>query len=78
MAKKLLAGSLGKRIRRIRKAQKMSQAEFGKMIGASQRAVSYWEHGITLIGTEHLMSIKEVFNVDMSELDPFIEWNSGE
>ena len=37
---------IGKKIKELRTQKGISQTELAKAIGASQRAVSYWESGV--------------------------------
>ena len=55
--------SISERIKRIRGS--LSQAEFGKRIGSSQRAVQGWEAGESAPGANFLERIHRVFGVDI-------------
>ncbi len=53
------------KIRFLRKKYKLSQAELGKKVGVSNRAVSKWENGDSLPSTDTLLSIATVFGVNL-------------
>ncbi len=53
------------KIRFLRKKYKLSQAELGKKVGVSNRAVSKWENGESLPSTDTLLSIATVFGVNL-------------
>lgn len=56
-------GSIGKRIREIRKENNLSQLEFGKLLCVSQDNVSLWENGKSYPSVHHLIIISKTFNV---------------
>ena len=53
------------KIRFLRKKNKLSQAELGKKVGVSNRAVSKWETGESFPSTDTLLSIATVFGVTL-------------
>ena len=53
------------KIRFLRKKYKLSQAELGKRVGVSNRAVSKWENGESMPSTDTLLSIATVFGVNL-------------
>ncbi|MBR3837186.1 MAG: L-serine ammonia-lyase, iron-sulfur-dependent, subunit alpha [Clostridia bacterium] len=53
------------KIRFLRKKNKLSQAELGKQVGVSNRAVSKWENGESMPATDTLLSIATVFGVTL-------------
>lgn len=55
---------MNERIREIRKYKKLSQAEFGKAIGLSQRAISEMEVGSNEITPRNFDAICKTFNVN--------------
>lgn len=63
------------KIRFLRKKYKLSQAELGKKVGVSNRAVSKWENGESLPATDTLLSIATVFGVT---LDFFLKHDEKE
>lgn len=50
-------------IYKLRKANKLTQKEFGDRIGVSNRAVSKWESGISMPSTETFFNICNAFNI---------------
>lgn len=57
------SGQLSLWIYNLRKANKLTQKEFGDRIGVSNRAVSKWENGISMPSTETFLSICNAFGV---------------
>lgn len=55
-----------KKLYKLRKQQKMSQKDLGKMLGISNRAVSKWETGISVPSTENFIRLSEIFGVNVS------------
>lgn len=53
------------KIRFLRKKNKLSQAELGKKVGVTNRAVSKWENGEAMPTTDTLLSIATVFGVTL-------------
>ena len=53
------------KIKFLRKKNKLSQAELGKKVGVSNRAVSKWENGESFPATDTLLSIATVFGVTL-------------
>ncbi len=53
------------KIRFLRKKNKLSQAELGKMVGVSNRAVSKWENGESFPSTDTLLSVATAFGVTL-------------
>lgn len=54
---------VGIRIKEIREAHGLSQAEFSKKIGANVKTLKNWETGISDPGVEYLRAIIEEFHV---------------
>ena len=54
------------KIRFLRKKYNMSQAELGKQVGVSNRAVSKWENGAALPSTDTLLNVATVFGVNLN------------
>ena len=60
--------SIGKRIKVIRKLNKMTQVEFSTILGISQGRLSEIEKDITKPSAETLIAMSKRFNVDLNEL----------
>jgi transcriptional regulator with XRE-family HTH domain len=63
-----MTGSIGERIRRIRKLNKMTQVDFSAMLGISQGRLSEIEKNITKPSADTLIALRKRFNVDLNEL----------
>ena len=63
------------KIRFLRKKNKLSQAELGRRVGVSNRAVSKWENGESMPSTDTLLNIATVFGV---ALDFFLKYDENE
>ncbi len=55
--------NIGIRIKEIRKDNRLSQAEFGKLLSVSQDNVSLWETGKGYPTIQHVITIAKMFNV---------------
>lgn len=60
--------NVGKRIRQIRLLHKLTQEEFGQIIGKSTATVYGYESGKILPPTDVLMMISSLFHVSLHEL----------
>ena len=60
--------TIGKRIRHLREKKGYTQAEFGKLLGLSDKAVSTWENDTKVPRMSTLKNIAELFNVPTSYL----------
>lgn len=60
--------SLGQRIKRFRKALKLSQAALGDRIGVSQATISQWEDGTINIPSAHLAGVATIFGIREADL----------
>ena len=67
--------TFSEKIRFLRKKYKMSQGELGARVGVTNRAVSKWENGTSFPSTDTLLSIADVFGVN---LDFFLKRDSKE
>lgn len=57
-----------KRIRTLRIAKQMSQAELGNVVGVSRAAVHQWESGRSLPQIHHMQEIARFFGVSLAAL----------
>lgn len=65
--------TIAEKIKEYRKENKLSQSEFGKMIGVSAQAVCKWEQNVCypdIIFLPHLARILECKTDDFFEMDP--------
>jgi DNA-binding transcriptional regulator YdaS (Cro superfamily) len=60
-----------------RKTHRLSQADFGYMVGVSQTRVSQWEHGEPLTPGK-CPAIERVTGIPCESLRPDIEWRRDE
>lgn len=63
----------GDKIKELRIEKGFSQAALAKKIGASQKAVDYWEAGINEPKLSYIMSLVEVFELSFDEFFADIE-----
>ena len=61
------------KIKEVRIEKGLSQAALAKKIGASQKAVDYWESGINEPKLSYIMSLVEVFELSYDEFFADIE-----
>jgi transcriptional regulator with XRE-family HTH domain len=59
---------LAARLRTLRRLSGLSQADLGKLIGASQREISQYERGKTFPRPERIEAIARVLGVDVGDL----------
>jgi transcriptional regulator with XRE-family HTH domain len=55
--------TLGKRIKKLRRAEDISRADFARMFGVGQGTVAYWERDAFAPRLDKLMKIAEHFGV---------------
>lgn len=65
-----LAAILGQKIQLLRNTFNLSQAEFGKKIGVTQKLVSKWENGRAAVPIRHMVKICRVFRISLLFFDP--------
>ena len=65
---------IGENLRRVRKAHKLTQAQFGEVIGKSQSTVYGYENGSVIPPFEVLNTVSQIFSVSLGHLMG-IEWN---
>ena len=65
--------AIGESIMRVRKKNKLTQAQFGEIIGKSQSTVYSYENGSVIPSFNTLMLISQLFGVSVGQLMG-IEW----
>jgi transcriptional regulator with XRE-family HTH domain len=60
--------SLGKRVKKIRKLNQMTQVEFSSLLGISQGRLSEIEKDITKPSADTLIALRKRFRIDLNEL----------
>ena len=56
-------GSIGERIKQLRKALNLTQAEFGQLLGTVANMVSMWEKGMRIPNERQIILISSVYNI---------------
>ena len=59
---------ISERLKKLRQANNMTQADLGKALGVHQKQESAYESGVHIHSTEILIKIGEVFNVTLEYL----------
>ena len=59
--------SIGERIKELRIEHGLSQMQFAKHIGVSQKAVDYWERGVNEPKASYIIAIVKSFGVTYDE-----------
>ena len=59
---------IGKRIRELRLAKKLSQTELAKLIKTTQDTVSLWELGKSYPSLDYIVELTKIFNVSSDYL----------
>lgn len=60
--------NIGEIIKELRTEKGMSQAELGKSIGVSQKAIDYWERGVNEPKASYISSLADFFGVSADYL----------
>ena len=60
--------TIGKMIRDLRIEKDMTQAELGKEIGVSQKAIDYWERGVNEPKAGYIVLLCDYFGVSADYL----------
>ena len=69
--------SIGENIKKLRESHKLTQEEFGKIVGVTDKAVSSWETGAKAPRMGVIQKISDYFNINKSAiLDDPIESNA--
>lgn len=55
--------AIAERIKELRKEKGISQAELGKAVGVSQKAVDYWERGVNEPKANYIVKLADFFDV---------------
>ena len=58
---------IGDKIKELRLEKGLSQMQLGKMIGASQKAVDYWERSVNKPKASYIIALVNVFGVTFDE-----------
>lgn len=61
-------GKIGRFIAAKRKEKKLTQAQFGEMLGVSNKTVSKWENGVHMPDLSLLVPISELLEISLNEL----------
>ena len=58
---------VGERIKELRLEKGLSQMQLGKLIGASQKAVDYWERSVNEPKSSYIIALVKVLGVTFDE-----------
>ncbi|MBQ7770767.1 MAG: helix-turn-helix transcriptional regulator [Clostridia bacterium] len=58
---------VGEKIKELRQEKGLSQAQLGKRIGASQKAVDYWERGINEPKVSYIIALVRFFELSYDD-----------
>ncbi|MBR2441894.1 MAG: helix-turn-helix transcriptional regulator [Clostridia bacterium] len=59
--------SIGARIKELRIEHGLSQMQFAKIIGVSQKAVDYWERGVNEPKSSYIIAMVKAFEISYDE-----------
>ena len=59
--------SIGEKIKELRLEKGLSQANLGKLIGASQKALDYWERNVNEPKASYIIALVKAFNITYDE-----------
>ncbi|SDN56319.1 Transcriptional regulator, contains XRE-family HTH domain [Psychrobacillus sp. OK028] len=60
------SASVGEKIKKLRKSQKITQAEMGKALNLANTTIASWESGSKSLTAEKLYEVATIFNVPVS------------
>ena len=60
--------NISKKLKQLRKQNKISQEKLAELLGISRQAVSKWENGLSKPETNNLLKIASIFNISVEEL----------
>ena len=58
---------IGDKIKELRLEKGLSQVNFGKLVGVSQKAVDYWERNVNEPKASYIISIVKVFDISFDD-----------
>ena len=58
---------IGERIKELRIEHGLSQMQFAKIIGVSQKAVDYWERGVNEPKSSYIIAMVKAFEISYDE-----------
>lgn len=58
---------IGDRIKELRLEKDLSQAQLGKAIGVSQKAIDYWERSVNEPKSSYLIALVKFFGISYDE-----------
>jgi transcriptional regulator with XRE-family HTH domain len=64
---------LGERIKELRIEQGLSQMQLAKIVGASQKAVDYWERNVNEPKASYIIALVKTFDISFDEFFAEIE-----
>ncbi|MBE5751052.1 MAG: helix-turn-helix transcriptional regulator [Clostridiales bacterium] len=64
---------LGERIKELRIEKDLSQMQLAKIVGASQKAVDYWERNVNEPKASYIIALVKAFDVSFDEFFAEIE-----
>ena len=63
-----MENKISKRIYELRKDMKLSQSELAKKVGATQKAIDFWEKGINEPKASYIINLASFFGVSTDYL----------
>ena len=64
---------IGEKIKELRIEKELSQMQLGKLIGASQKAVDYWERNVNEPKSSYIIALVRCFEITFDEFFAEIE-----
>lgn len=58
---------IGAKIKELRSEKGLSQAQLGKAVGVSQKAIDYWERSVNEPKASYIISLVKVFDLSYDE-----------
>lgn len=64
---------IGEKIKELRLEKGLSQMQLGKLIGASQKAVDYWERSVNEPKSSYIIALVKVFDITYDDFFENVE-----
>lgn len=58
---------LGERIKELRTEKNLSQMQLAKIVGASQKAIDYWERNVNEPKATYIIALVKAFDISFDE-----------
>ncbi|MDE6411116.1 MAG: helix-turn-helix domain-containing protein [Clostridia bacterium] len=64
---------IGDKIKELRLEKGLSQMQLGKLVGASQKAIDYWERSVNEPKSSYIIALVKVFDITFDDFFENVE-----